>query len=280
MKLFSKSGLLLLCAATIGSVLFFACSKNHNGNNNNSGQPRLQVKLVDKPIVDAKEVWVNIQQVEIMEADSSEPIMLDGTHPGMYNLLEFTGGKDTLLADASIPAGTISQIRLILGDGNYLVTGSGDTIDLKTPSAQESGLKVMVNQDVSGGTDYSLTLDFDASRSIVKAGNSGMYLLKPVLRIVSFTSTGGSNVSDTTGNLQGVVLPDSIRTSVFALMGSDTIASTSTDTTSGSYMIQGIPAGNYTLSFAPSDSTYKDTMVNTMITAGQTTTVDTVMLSQ
>ena len=61
----------------------------------------------------------------------------------------------------------------------------GEKIALKTPSGQESGLKVQVHQEVTGGILYRLTLDFDAGRSIVKAGNSGKYLLKPVLRIFS-----------------------------------------------------------------------------------------------
>jgi hypothetical protein len=159
---------------------------------------------------------------------------------------------------------------LILGDNNYLVTNGGDKISLKTPSGQESGLKVQVHQEVSGGILYRLTLDFDAGRSIVKAGNSGQYLLKPVLRIISLVPSGG--------DIKGVVLPDSVRTSIFALSGADTVASTITDTTNGAFLIKDVPAGNYSLIYIPSDSTYKTASANAAVTLGQITTVDTLRL--
>jgi hypothetical protein len=215
---------------------------------------------------------VDIQQIEIMMGDSSSPIILTGTHPGVYNLLDLTNGKDTLLADAVIPAGTISQIRLILGDNNSIVTTSDEKIALKTPSGQESGLKVQVHQDVSGGILYRLKLDFDVAKSIVKAGNSGKYLLKPVLRIISMVPSGG--------DIQGVVVPDSIRTAVLAVSGMDTVASTFTDTLNGNFLIKDIPAGNYSLLFIPSDTTYKSVSGNAVVTLGQITVEDTVKLQK
>ena len=124
----------------------------------------------------------------------------------------------------------------------------GEKIALKTPSGQQSGLKVQVHQAVSGGILYRLTLDFDAGRSIIKAGNSGNYLLKPVLRIFSLIPSGG--------NLQGVVVPDTFRTTIFAIQGMDTIASTFTDITNGQWLFKDLPAGAYSLSFIPSDTTY------------------------
>jgi hypothetical protein len=202
--------------------------------------------------------------------DTTKPIILNGSHPGMYNLLDFSDGKDTLLADATIPPGTISQIRLILGDNNYIITTDGVNVPLKTPSAQESGLKVQVHQDVSGGILYRLTLDFDAGKSIVQAGNSGKYLLKPVLRIISLIPSGG--------DIFGVVMPDSAKTFVFAIQGTDTIASTTTDTSSGKFLFNDIPAGNYSLSFLPSDTTLKQTSINAVVALGQITNVDTIRL--
>ena len=113
-------------------VFLFACSRNQS--NGNMEQAHLQIKLTDIPFPDAKEVWVDVRDVEIlMEGDKA--IVLDGAHTGVYNLLDFTNGKDTLIADAMIPAGKISQIRLILGDNNYIVTKANEQIALKTPSA-------------------------------------------------------------------------------------------------------------------------------------------------
>ena len=263
---------LVFAIACIGLInLFSSCSRSQK-NSDSTTTSHLQVRLTDSPFPNAKEVWVDILQVEIIEGDSSHPLVLNGAHPGLYNLLNFTNGKDTLLADATIPAGTISQIRLILGDNNYIVTSDNEKIALKTPSGQESGLKVQVHQDVTGGILYRLILDFDAGRSVVKAGNSGNYLLKPVLRIISFIPSGG--------DIQGVVVPDSVRTAIFAIAGIDTVASTFTDTTNGGYLIKDIPAGNYSLVFIPSDTSYKTASTNATVVLGQITTVDTVRLTK
>jgi hypothetical protein len=254
---------------SIGTIFFFgSCSKNDKSSSTTSG--RLQVVLTDGPDPSVKEVWVDIQQIEILMSDTTHPLILNGSHPGVYNLLDFSDGKDTLLADATIPPGTISQIRLILGDNNYIITNDGAKIPMKTPSAQESGLKVQVHQEVSGGILYRLTLDFDAGKSIVKAGNSGNYLLKPVLRIISLIPSGG--------DIFGVVMPDSPKTFVFAIQGLDTIASTSTDTTNGKFLFKDIPAGNYSLYFLPSDTTLKQASINTVVALGQITNVDTIRL--
>jgi hypothetical protein len=263
-----KRGLYFIVCG-LGAVLFFgSCSKNDKNTAGTSS--RLQVSLTDGPDPSVKEVWVDIQQIEILMGDTTKPLILNGSHPGVYNLLDFSDGKDTLLADATIPSGTISQIRLILGDNNYIVTNDDIKIPMKTPSAQESGLKVQVHQDVTGGILYRLTLDFDAGKSIVKAGNSGNYLLKPVLRIISLTPSGG--------DIFGVVMPDSAKTFVFAIQGLDTIASTTTDTSSGKFLFKDIPAGNYSLSFLPSDATLKQTSINAVVALGQITDVDTIQL--
>src|ERR1700704_3335322 len=133
-----KKRRLFFVVCSIGAILFFgSCSKNDK--NSSTTSSRLQVVLTDGPDPSVKEVWVNIQQIEILMGDTSKPLILNGSHPGMYNLLDFSDGKDTLLADATIPPGTISQIRLILGDNNYIVTNDDTKIPMKTPSAQESG---------------------------------------------------------------------------------------------------------------------------------------------
>lgn len=266
-----KFRLFFILCAIAGGLFYASCSKSDKSSDTGASA-KLQVRLTDGPVPNVKEVWVDIQQIEILMNDTTKPIILDGAHPGMYNLLNFSNGKDTLLADATIPPGTISQIRLILGDNNYIITKDDQKIALKTPSGQESGLKVQVHQEVTGGILYRLTLDFDAGRSIVRAGNSGNYLLKPVLRIISLVPSGG--------DIQGVVVPDTLRTLIFAINGPDTVASAFTDTSNGRYLFKDIPAGNYTLSFVPTDTTFMDTTVSTTVVLGQITNIDTVRLHQ
>lgn len=266
MKLNSSKAILSI-ALLFSSILFFSCNKSTG----NGDKARLQVRLTDSPDPNVKEVWIDVKEVRVNMKDTSW-MVLNGAHPGLYNLLELTDGKDTLLADAQIPTGNISQLRLVLGDNNYIITKSGERIDLTTPSAQQSGLKVQIHQAVTGGTLYRLILDFDAGKSIVKAGNSGKYILKPVLRVISFVASGG--------NVKGVVVPNSVKTAIYAINGTDTIASTFTEPLNGHFWFGDIPSGNYSLSYAPTDTTYKNESRNISVVLGQTTIADTVVLQK
>ena len=254
------SGFVIMAA----TMLAIGCEKNKSNDN----KPRLQVRLTDAPDPNVKEVWVDIREVRVIVDDNE--LTLNNAHPGVYNLLDLTNGRDTILADAEIPAGRISQIRLLLGDNNYIITKNNERINLTTPSAQQSGLKVQIQQDVTGGILYRLVLDFDAAKSIVKAGNSGKYILKPVLRVLSFVSSGGS--------VKGVVAPDSIVTSIYAINGPDTVASTFTQIGNGHYIIKDLPAGTYSFSYVPNDNIHKTATRSVPVTLGRVTMLDTVKL--
>src|SRR5258708_37939475 len=109
---FQKVKLSLVFICLMLSVLIFSCKKNDT---NNTGQSRVQIRLTDSPDPNVSEVWVDVKDVLINMGDSNWKSVI-GAHAGVYNLLDFTNGKDTILADAEIPAGNISQIRLLLGD--------------------------------------------------------------------------------------------------------------------------------------------------------------------
>jgi hypothetical protein len=54
---------------------------------------------------------------------------------------------------------------LLLGDKEYC--GCRDkTYDLKTPSAQQSGLKLKINQTLVAGATYEFMLDFDVKTQL------------------------------------------------------------------------------------------------------------------
>ena len=155
---------LMLC----GLLGFSAC----NDDTENSGSARMEVRMTDAP-GDYEEVNIDIKSVQIIkegDTDESEWITLDEIHPGIYNLLDFSNGRDTLLASANLPAGTISQIRLVLGDNNTLKLKDGTTVALKTPSGQTSGVKLKIDSELVEDVTYMLLLDFDAAKSSVPRG--------------------------------------------------------------------------------------------------------------
>lgn len=258
-----RNTLAVLAFVTAISVIAFSCTKNDSASN---GTARFQVYLTDDP-GNYDEVKIDVRDILInYSSDTAQGWQsLGNVKTGIYDILKLVNDKDTMLADADIKQGRIQQIRLVLGQNNY-VKVDGVQYPLETPSAQQSGLKLNIHQDVTAGILYKLLLDFDASRSIVKIGNN-KYILKPVIR-TTLQAVGGS--------IKGFVKPDSVQTAVYAISGVDTFG---TYTMNGSYMIKGLNAGSYTLSFVPSDTTFKKaTKTGVTVTTGNVTTVDTVTL--
>ncbi len=261
-----KALLGLTVLASTALFTFSSCNKE-NSSTGGGEKVRLQVALTDDP-GDYDAVFIDLQDVRInYSSDTSQGWeSLPNVKKGMYNLLDLVNDKDTLLTDADIQPGKIEQIRLILGSNNYVVVDD-EKYMLTTPSAQQSGLMINIHQELNEGITYKLLLDFDVAKSVHQTGN-GKYMLKPVIRAV-MQAVGGS--------LRGYVLPDSVRTSVIAIQGADTLASTYT--LDGSYMIKGLNAGTYDLHFLPSDSAFSNKVKTGVIVTNNTvTTVDTLRL--
>jgi hypothetical protein len=228
---------------------------------------RLEVRLTDDPAAyDAVFIDIKDVQINVTGQDDKGWQSLPGVKAGVYNLLDLVNDKDTLLVNADIPTGRLHQIRLVLGSNNSIVL-NGTTYQLETPSAMQSGLKLNVQHDVTGGILYTMLLDFDAAKSIVTTG-SGKYALKPVIRTV-LNAVGGS--------IKGAVTPSTVLTAVYAINGTDTMT-TFTDATGG-YLIKGVPSATYTLQYWPNDVTYKSQIkTGITVTTGNVTVVDTVRL--
>jgi hypothetical protein len=229
--------------------VFLATSCDLESNSDTSikaGHAKVSFYLIDAP-ADYDEVWIDVVSIEVLmkgdqEDNGSAWINLPyESDEQKINLLSLTGGNSEYLGELEIPAGEISQIRLILGEDNYLVQG-GNRLDLKTPSAQQSGLKLKVDKPLNEGIAYDLVIDFDASRSIVKAGNSGQYILKPVLRVIAEESA----------TIEGTVLPlEAGPVTVSALIDQDSVGTFTDD--NGKFVIRGLKSGNYKLIFTPNE---------------------------
>ena len=246
------------------SITLVSCSEKDSNE-----KAKLEIRMTDDPAA-FNAVYIDLKDVQINVTGDDDKgwQSLPGVHAGIYNLLDLVNDKDTLLVNADIPSGKLHQIRLVLGSNNSIVL-NGVTIPLETPSAQQSGLKLNVQQNVNGGILYTMVLDFDAARSIVQTGN-GKYILKPVIRTV-LNAVGGS--------IKGAVTPKTVITAVYAINGTDTM-STFTDL-NGGYLIKGVPAASYTMKYYPTDTTYKSqTKTGITVTTGNVTIVDTVRLTK
>jgi len=261
----SRFFLVLVLAFLGGSALFLSCRKSSS----NTGSGHLEVMLTDGPgnydsvLIDVEKVEVNVSS-DTGASSGWQTVNL--LRPGVYNLLKFSNGIDTLLAAADLPAGTISQMRLVLGSNNSVVV-NGQSFPLKTPSAQQSGLKFNIHATLTAGIVYRLWIDFNANKSIVTTGNGG-YILKPVIR--TFTEAIG-------GSIKGNVLPGLAKPEVWATMGTDSLLAMP-DSATGYYFFGGVTAGTWNLLFHAQDTTYKDTAFAVTVSTGVVTNAGTVTL--
>lgn len=240
---------------TLSIVFLTSCG------NDESGNARLQVSLVDAP-AEYDAVKVDVQEVNVRfgPADSSEgengwqDISDFEPREEGIDLLKLVNGEEEVLVDREIPTGTLGEIRLVLGDNNTLTMG-GETVNLTIPSGSESGLKIKLNEELLAGITYKLILDFDAASSVVSAGSSGKYNLKPVIH---------ASMEAQTGAISGSVSPVEEGVAVYAVVGEDSV-STYTDA-AGQFLLRALdPNGYEVVAINATDTVRTDEPVNVVI---------------
>ena len=275
-----KKNVLMVAICLIAISGFLSCSDDNDKLNNTS---RVQLKLVDSP-GDYEEV--NVEIIDVLYNSTEDEggwtsIAPDGFTPIIVDLTELIGGNDLLLSDVIIPSGMLQQIRLVLSDNNTLVIeGEAGPTDLDTPSAQQSGLKLKLNTELEPGYSYTFILDWDVQKSIVKAGNSGKYILKPVIRVSAEVNSGsikGNVVAKPieSGGTNGTV---SLKDAVVSVYTIDDVYLTGTSTDeNGNFIIQGLDTGDYKIEIKHNKYIdYESETIN--VTAGETKDVGTIEL--
>ena len=264
LKMKKFTGLLL---AFVAVTMFISCSDDDSTSDQNA---RVKISMTDAP-GDYEKVFVDVIDVKIKAdaaADEEGWVSLSNVNPGIYDLLTLTGGVTQLLADAEVPAGFLGQIRLILGNDNSVVI-NGESQSLSTPSAQQSGLKLQVNQELEAGVEYDYLLDFDVDKSIVSSGNSGGFNLKPVIRL---------SAKEGTGTISGEVQPSNFQSLVTATNASHSISAyTAAD---GKFSLNGVPAGTYQVTVTPALLSGFEVKVinNVQVTSGASVGLETIHL--
>lgn len=188
------SGLALLCLL----LVIFAVSCGGGGGDGGGSTGTMNLSLTDASTNDYKAVYVTIKQVEVHK-DSGTGWEVVSTPAKTYNLLDLVNGAREQLALATLATGHYTQMRLILGDtpdnstnilsrahphANYFINTSDQWFELKVPSGYQTGIKIVKGFDIHTDETTELILDFDAARSIVKAGSSGKWLLKPTIKVL------------------------------------------------------------------------------------------------
>lgn len=208
---------LILAIAAVFVFAFVACDKDNDGQTG-----RVLLSITDAPIdTDGiTGVFITFTEIQYHISGNNWASFPDFEGPRTFNLLDLTRGETDLLGDLELEAGKYTQLRFILdapsygqeppsNPGCYLEFENGETQPLFVPSGAQTGYKAVGTFEVPANGTVEVTADFDVRRSVVKAGASGKYILKPTIRLV---------VNDQSGTIKGNVfnIPDNTQIVVYA----------------------------------------------------------------
>lgn len=176
---------LLFTGLLVVAVLLTGC----DAVSSSDAESRMVVRMQDNPD-DIAEAWVTIERLELVGEDS---IVVLSEEVQDYDLLTLQDGVTATLADTPIPPGTYSQLRMIVADeSEVLLTDADAPVTLKVPSGTETGIKVLLGEfEIASDADLvEVLIDFDVAASFVKAGASGQYIFKPVIKPLTLEVNG------------------------------------------------------------------------------------------
>ena len=153
---------------------------------------------------------------------------------------------------------------------SYLVDGSGGQVELRVPSGDQQGLRLVSGFTVTANGDSSFVIDWDLRKGLTKPNGQAGYFLRPALRITDLTTYGSirgtvadalvmdetctSLVDEDKGNL--VYIYEGANVTPVDIDGTDpeplvTAPVTVDPNAAGAYTysVQYLSPGNYTLAF-------------------------------
>lgn len=179
-------------------VIFLLTACGSGGGSGDGGAGTLSMSLTDASCVGYAAVIVTIADVQVhLGGNENSPNSWESVdmpiRPLTINLLDLVNGLREDLGLVDLPAGVYTQMRLIIGDtpgpddhpfANYVITDTtpAEIHELKIPSGHKTGVKVVHGFTIFQDQLTEVILDFDACRSIVQAGNSDQWLLKPTVK--------------------------------------------------------------------------------------------------
>ncbi len=188
---------------TVTALAVAVISAGMIGCGSGSSDGDVSLSLTDSASDQYKAAYVTVDKVQVhseaMEGDTWKTIFIPQK---TYDLLALANGVRESLGIVALSAGHYTQMRLVLGDtpdngvnilsqshpfANYVIDANDAYHELKVPSGSQTGVKIVQGFDVNANETTELILDFNVSASVVIAGSSGQYLLKPTIEVLTTT---------------------------------------------------------------------------------------------
>ena len=196
---------LIWCMGLLLTAVIAGCGSDGGGS---TPPGTLGVSMTDAPACGFDAVNVTVSKVRVHQSGSADDKAAGWTditlNPSRkINLLDLNDPTQAPnfalenLGETPLEAGHYTQLRLVLAPNSggsplansVVLSGIPGEIALDTPSAVQSGIKLIHQFTVGSGQRVDLLLDFDACSSIVQTGN-GKYKLKPVIKVIPFVLNG------------------------------------------------------------------------------------------
>jgi len=235
------SGTLLLLGAVF--MLYYCSSSTDSANGH------LRVLLTDAP-ASYESVTVYFSEISAHIDSAWVNVM---TEPAGVDLLQYSNGETFILASEDVTPGHYTQIRVKIDSA--IVFEDGTRHELTVPSGAKTGLKFGPQFTINEGSTYTLVIDFDASKSVVKSGQN--WKLQPHIRVIA---------EATSGSISGKVLNSADAPVATAMSTTDT-ATTFVDVTSGNFRLSYLPEGLYTVAIEDTNG-LGFTLENIVVNAG------------
>lgn len=280
--------ILKIAATALAALLLSSCGygKKHG----------VSVALTDSPLDIASGVNVSFSQIELSGPDVPIPTTLNVAPAASVDLYQLQGGLSQLMASKiqALPGHYTTLSLTIVADSSSgqssIVLPDGVHI-LYIPAGVSPKVDIPVDFDYVGGTDVSLTADFDLRKSILPDPNDPTkYLLIPSIRVVIDQQSGSISGEVSTSLVtclqpaiyvyQGDVTPtDYDITAAPGRVQPFSSALVGLNSTSGRYdfTVGFLPAGDYTVAFTCDAQLDVTNQANTLRFLGVTHTTVTAL---
>ena len=223
MRLLKTFGIIFMMFALLA---LYSCN---DGGSSSSDVGTVSMSLTDAMSNQFNAVYVTIDDVQVHtngngNGDNSWQSVSAPNLPKTFNLYDLTNGVREEIGLADIASGTYTQMRLIISttpdDGinelsethpfaNYVIDKDDNYQELKIPSGIQTGIKIVHGFTISANQTTELILDFNAEKSVVVAGNSGNWLLRPTIKVGSTDELSiiqGKVTSDGSAGIAGALV--------------------------------------------------------------------------